>query len=696
MLIGGIVFLPFLFGFVSWFAGRKHDFLCDSLEILFCMAELLLSVILLAGLSSGTVLVIPGILAEGFSFAADGFRSVYSVVTSILWAGTAVFSKEYFKKERENLNRYRFFTLVTLGAVQGVMLSADLMTAFVFFEILSFTSFTWVIHEETREAIRAAETYLAVAVIGGLILFMGLLLMKHACNTLLFSKLGDAVKNTADRKEVFAGGVCILLGFGAKAGMFPLHIWLPKAHPAAPAPASALLSGILTKVGIFGILMTTVHAFWGSFSYGVLILIPGIITMALGALLAVFSVNLKRILACSSMSQIGFILTGTGMSVLLRAAGGEEASEAALSGVMLHMLNHSLLKLTLFMAAGAVAMNLHTLDLNEIRGWGRNKTFLKMAFALGGLGISGVPFFNGFISKTLIHESIVSGIQFYPGYAGSFRAVEWIFLISGGATFAYMLKIFITIFMEKNPERQEEFDRGNFCMNRMSTAAVFGSSLFSLILGQPFVMRKIASVMTGRNAMEYFSAWSSENLKGSMISLCIGAAIYFFLIRKVLVRGNQLADLWPANLDLEETVYRPLLLSVFPCIFGAAASVFGENKILKPAAEKILCVCKKAAGFFGENRVLVPVCRFFLTFTAIIGRLLCVSTDCLILLFRRSILQEKKRRGSMPPKAGKLRILWDATGDTLKELSVNFSFSLFMTCLGIVLILGFLLILVLE
>ena len=141
--------------------------------------------------------------------------------------------------------------------------------------------------------------------------------------------------------------------------------------------------------------------------------------MALGAVLALFSINLKRTLACSSMSQIGFILTGVGMMILNTAAESEEGAGIAMSGLMLHMVNHSLIKLCLFLAAGVVVMNLHVLTLDEIRGWGRNKPFLKLSFALGALGISGVPLFNGYISKTLMHEGIVEGIHEIAGHTAA-------------------------------------------------------------------------------------------------------------------------------------------------------------------------------------------------------------------------------------------------------------------------------------
>lgn len=243
---------------------------------------------------------------------------------------------------------------------------------------MSFTSYTWVAHEETKEALRAAETYLAVAVIGGLVMLMGLFILYRELGTLEITALAEAVRShtlagesgAVRYRNLFIGASCLLFGFGAKAGVFPLHIWLPKAHPVAPAPASALLSGILTKAGIFGVLVVSCSLLQFDVRWGALILFLGVLTMFTGALLALFSVNLKRTLACSSVSQIGFILIGIGMQGLL----GEEGS-LAIRGSLLHMVNHSLIKLVLFMAAGVVFMNLHKLNLNEIRGFGRKNLF---------------------------------------------------------------------------------------------------------------------------------------------------------------------------------------------------------------------------------------------------------------------------------------------------------------------------------
>jgi len=356
-----------------------------------------------------------------------------------MWMMATILSGEYMRHHKHQ-NRYYLFLLATLGATMGVFLSEDLFTMFLFFEIMSFTSYVWVAQEETETALKAAATYLAVAIIGGLVMLMGIFLLYDVLGTLDITELFFAAQvYSGNRTVLYGAGVCLLVGFGAKAGAFPLHIWLPKAHPAAPAPASALLSGILTKTGIFGILAVSCHLFLFDKTWGNLILGIGVLTMFGGALLAAFSIDLKRTLACSSMSQIGFILVGVGMQGLL----GEE-NLTAVHGTLLHMVNHSLIKLVLFMAAGVVFMNAHALDLNEIRGFGRKKTVLKVIFLIGALAIAGVPFFGGYISKTLLHESILE----YGG-DGTMKLVEMIFLISGGLTAAYMAKLFTAVFCGK-------------------------------------------------------------------------------------------------------------------------------------------------------------------------------------------------------------------------------------------------------
>ena len=506
----------------------------------------------------------------GLQFQLDGFRVLYFGIATFMWACSMLFSTEYMAHYGNKL-RYYLFSAVTYLATVGVFLSADLFTTFIFFEIMSMTSYVWVIQDERKESMRAGDTYLAIAVIGGLVMLMGIFMLYVLTGTTDLTKVGfdgSAVQ--------FIAGVLMLFGFAAKAGGFPLHIWLPKAHPVAPAPASALLSGILTKAGVFGILVLSCYMFYGNDRWGTLILTIGTITMFAGALLALFSVDLKRTLACSSVSQIGFILTGIGVYDLLGVH-----NVLAGRGSLMHMVNHSMIKLLLFMAAGVVYMNLHELDLNRIRGFGRKKVLLKIQFLMGALGIGGIPLWNGYVSKTLIHESIVEYRELLEeGEAspllygtGMISLIEWIFIISGGITVAYMTKLFIALFVEQNTDaaRQKAFDDKKKYMNPVSAVVLTLPAIFMPLAGMlPHVVADgimdLGQDFLRIEEAEKIAYFSVTNLTGALYSILIGAFLYVFVVRKCLMKDGEYVNRWPKYLDLEDYFYRPLLLTILPAI----------------------------------------------------------------------------------------------------------------------------------
>lgn len=585
ILIYLMVFMPMVGAFVSYLVGRKSKTGRDYLVCAIAIAEFIFSVMLVmadAG-HEGTMVYVPEVCGMGITFTVDGFRVLYAAIACFMWMMTAVFSKEYFVHYR-NRNRYYLFQLITLGATTGIFLSADLYTTFIFFEIMSFSSYVWVAHDEKYESMRAAATYLAVAIIGGLTLLMGLFLLYTQTGTLQINQLYEACQG----KNVYPACLCMLVGFGAKAGAFPLQIWLPKAHPVAPAPASALLSGILTKTGIFGVLVISCQILLHDYAWGTLILVIGLITMFLGALLAVFSIDFKRTLACSSVSQIGFILVGVGMQGLLG-----EHNEIAIRGTVLHMVNHSLFKLVLFMAAGVIYMNIHKLDLNDIRGFGRKKPLLKFIYLMGALGIGGVPLWSGYISKTLLHESMVEYIHevlaismVKPITFQMMEIFEWIFLISGGMTIAYMMKLYVAVFVEKNQDAavQLKYDGMKHYMNKASAGVLtFCAVLFSIMGMFPYAtMDKMADMSEGfmgwnhaGHSVDYFT-W--ENLKGSVISIVIGVILYFGVIRVFLMKKQEngervYVNRWWKYLDLEDYFYRPVLLKFLPTVCAAVCLV---------------------------------------------------------------------------------------------------------------------------
>ncbi len=594
-----LVIFPLLGSFVSYLIGRRDKKMRDYFVMTCCAIDLFILFYLFTRVYSGEVFncYIPDICGKTLHLQLDGFRAIYGTICALMWTMTSLFSHEYFHHYR-NRNRYFFFILLTFSGTMGVFLSGDLFTTFIFFEIMSFASYVAVIHDEKEKAMKAGDIYLFIAVLGGMVMLMGLFLLQNAVGTLEIDSLNTAItnylNNNGSHTIIWASALCMLFGFGAKAGMYPVHIWLPKAHPVAPAPASALLSGILTKSGVYGILIITSRIFLYNSTWGSILLYIGVITMFLGAFLALFSIDLKRTLACSSMSQIGFILVACGMQGLLG-----EHNALAVRGAILHMVNHSMFKLVLFMCAGAIYMNLHKLDLNDIRGFGRGKILLNIAFLAGYIGIIGMPMFSGYVSKTLIHESIVEYIEelHHEGHATTiYNIIEWIFLVSGGLTAAYMTKLYICIFFEKNnsKELQHKYDLMNKTyMSKLSVFAILGSAIIVFILGlNSFVvqvllgeihssnatlMDKLAtfgqSFMHGHDPAHAVNYFSFVNLKGGLISLGIGLFVYLCIVRIVLVsrKSGKLiyVDRWPENIDLVK-----FLDFIYPKVIFIVALIF--------------------------------------------------------------------------------------------------------------------------
>ena len=689
-----LVFGPMVMAAVCYLIGRKSKPGRDVAVGLTGIATFALCVLTW---NSGASFSLEGFCGLGLHLRVDGFRSLYACIAAFMWMMSGLFSREYFA-HYHNRNRYYFFNLMTLGATLGVFLSDDLYTTFIFFEIMSLTSYTWVAQEETPGAMRAAGTYLAVAVIGGLTTLMGLFLLWHQLGTLSFTGIHEAI--AAGSVNVTLPVWLTLVGFAAKAGMFPVHIWLPKAHPVAPAPASALLSGILTKSGVFGLIVICANMMPGNEAFGNALLVLAVITMFLGALLALFSVDLKRTLACSSMSQIGFIAVGLSMMVLL----GEHGSLAAY-GTVMHMMNHSLIKLVLFMAAGVIYMNLHKLDLNEIRGFGRKKPVLHIAFLLGALSIGCIPpIGSGYNSKSLLHEAIVELIHHLQEHGHSalpYQLVEILFLVSGGLTVAYMTKLYICIFWEKNPVHQEKFDGMRKYISWPSALVLLLSAAVLPFLGAlpemlmtPIGVRSAA--FFGQEVLHHeIPYFGSANLIGAAQSIGIGVVIYFAVVRPLLMKKvdgvRVYVNRWPAWLDLENGVYRPVLMDFLPNVLGAVTKfiahipesfavakiipglIVGAVRFICELPENIVLMMRKTAFRKRQKRAEVPVGNRF-TYTC--GKAL----NGLAAALNATFLRSKPMRTDFEYV---LDASWREVTQGTHRITASMSFGLLLMCIGL-------------
>ena len=574
-----LILLPMAGGLAAGICGRRSP----KSDVPIAMAALALEWLLCLWLipMSGLTLDLPEAVGLGLHFQVTGLSVLLCVVAATLWLVSGLADREYLHHDRKT-GRYHLFLLLTEGAIMGVFLSGDFYTTLVFFEMMSLASYLLVLHNETEEAREAASSYLAYAVIGGMVTLMGLFLLWDTLGTLSFDELPAAVAAfEGDKGRLYAAGICTLVGFAAKCCMWPLHTWLPKAHPAAPAPASALLSGIITKGGVFGILALAAKVFAQDAYAGNFLLLFGVVTMVWGGFMGLCHTNVKAVLACSTMSQIGFILTGTAMSILL----GEEKG-IAVWGTLLHMMNHSWFKLVLFVSVGIIAHTTGKLELTQLQGFGRGKPQLLVIFLLPALGIMGIPGFNGYISKTLIHESIVEYIHHLThigANAGLYRAAEWLFLLSGGMTVGYMLKLILCLFVEPNsdPEVQAEYERTKPAASPLLMGLLTFCAALCPLLGLTAhqSMERVARYAQGffgtegvEETLHYFSL---SNLKGGAISIAIGAALYFGFVRTLVRRKQEGAVIyrnpWPAVLSLEDSFYRPLIGMWLPFAGAVAA-----------------------------------------------------------------------------------------------------------------------------
>ena len=690
-----LVFFPMFGAIISYMVGKKNKTARDFTANLIVLIEFVAMLTLCKDVAFDNQTLYfnwANFSGNGLTFTVDGFRLIYGVMVTFIWLLTTIFSREYFKTYK-NRNRYYFFNLLTLGATMGVFLSADLFTTFIFFELMYLTSYVWVIHDEKHKALLAGQTYLAMSIIGGLIMLMGIFLLYDTIGTLQISQLLESASAIQDKTTLYIAGGCLFVGFGAKAGAFPFHVWLPAAYTLAPAPASAILSSVLTKTGIFGILIVSCQLLYGQSSWGNFVLVIGVITMVLGAILALLSVNLKRTLACSSMSQIGFILTGIGIQVLL-------ASENALAvhGTFLHTINHSLIKLVLFTVSGVVFMNIHMLELDKIQGFGRKKPVLHFAFLMGGLGIAGIPLFNGYVSKTLLHESIleyIAGLEqgiftnnMFPPYM--IKGVESLFILSGAITLAYILKLYICLFIRKNNDAvaQSKFDdMSKTYINWESRIVLIVSACILPVMGlfPTQIMNPLAGLAQGfmngttpAHAVDYFNG---HNLEGAFLTIGIGIVLYIVIVRICLMKKDGNKKLYHFNalpkwLSIEDVVYRPLFATLIPTILQFIA------RVADSVVDFIVILLRKTVY---KDQKLPRKLLEGTTFTHLVGHIMDYIRD----------VKNKVLKTTSPDKTSyvhRLAVLREEIAESNVIITGSLSFGLFMFCLGLSLTIIYLLV----
>ncbi len=394
----------------------------------------------------------------------DAFGLLFGVLASTLWIATSFYSIGYMRGLNEHAQtRYFFCFAIALSATMGIAFAGNILTLFVFYEVLTMATYPLVAHKETPEAIKGGRKYLAYTLTAGVVILLASAIIYRLTGTLDF-KPGGFLAGHASADMLRFLFAALILGFGVKAAIMPLHEWLPTAM-VAPTPVSALLHAVaVVKAGVFGVLRVILYVFGPKLLHemGLWLILAYFVsfTVIVSCFFALAQDNLKRRLAFSTINNLAIIILGAAL-----------LSPSAMKGGMLHIAYHGFMKITLFFVAGAIYVKTHKENVSELDGLGRQMPLTMGSFTMGAMGVTGIPPICGFISKWYL-------------CLGSLEAKEivflFVFLTSAFLDAAFFFPIVYSSFFKKPKEDvNPHFDEASMFM----VIPLMATAVISLILG---------------------------------------------------------------------------------------------------------------------------------------------------------------------------------------------------------------------
>lgn len=377
-----------------------------------------------------------------FAFGADALSWFFFGLVTVIWFIVGVFAKKYAEHMKKS-RRFFSFYLLTYIMLAALSFAQSYITMYLCFEFMSLLSVPLVLHDERPESIAAAKKYLFYSIFGATLGLIGLFFATNYAS-LSFVPGGslDMARASGHEQSLLVAIFLSVIGFGAKAGIYPLHSWLPAAHPEAPGPASAVLSGVITKAGVLCIIRVIYFVFGADFIRGTWVqyslMCIAMLTIFLGSLMAYQQDHFKRRLAYSSVSQLSYILLGI-----------FALNTSAFTGALLHITYHAVIKNCLFLVAAAIIFANDRHYVSELEGLGRKMPVSFACFTIASLGLVGVPPFAGFLSKWYLATGILSL---------DIPIISWlapaVLLVSALLTAAYLFSIAVHAFFPRKERRQ--------------------------------------------------------------------------------------------------------------------------------------------------------------------------------------------------------------------------------------------------
>ena len=448
------------------------------------------------------------------SLSVDPLSSLFLIIIALASVATVIYSRGYvagylkrFSPAHISLHYTALVTLVI--SMMMVVISSGGFSFLFSWELMTIASFILILFEADRQEVRrAALNYLVMMHIGFIFLVVGFTLLYQQTGSADFAAIVTYFKDAAPL-PLF---IVFFIGFGMKAGLFPMHIWLPEAHPAAPSHVSAIMSGVMIKTGVYGVirLMQAIdHNTELLNTIGIIILFSGIVTGLWGVFLASIQNDVKRLLAYSSIENIGVILIGLGIAAIGHAAGSDLIGMCGMCGALLHIINHSLFKTLLFFSAGNIYSQMHTTSLNKMGGLAKSMPMTAIIMLFATVAICALPPLNGFVSELLIYIGMFNGVSDGREVLYSIAAIIALSLIGGIVVLAFT-KLYGMVFLgsPRSTHVAESSEVDNFRIGAMAipVAGILFIGLFPQFAIRPVAM--VAEAVTGSDntvAVEYFA-----------------------------------------------------------------------------------------------------------------------------------------------------------------------------------------------